>query len=250
MDLEFERGDRDNPIGHALLYFKAYEDDSEIYATYLVVPPVNIDLAKYMPPMFASKVSMSEMENVSSIPLPPVPEKVEGRGYLNALAESRNDDLINGGTIDASDVEVMLRSTSEAAQTYLEMYNRRPSIPVPIDGEEREGVQAEEVEEVLYNIMTDKAKLGELAKLTGSLRYAVEGNDLTMAKEVRHEMEVLSKYLSDKFKINELIETAQMPGLAASKLSELYTERCYKLCDEDYLAVAEIEAEIERLKRC
>ena len=33
MNLEFERGDQDNPIGHALLYFKAYEDDSEIYAT-------------------------------------------------------------------------------------------------------------------------------------------------------------------------------------------------------------------------
>ncbi|MEE9198239.1 MAG: hypothetical protein V3U26_00420, partial [Dehalococcoidia bacterium] len=68
MALEFEKGDEDNPKGHALVYFRAYDDESKVFATYLIVPPINIELAKYMPPMFASKVSLSDVENVSSIP--------------------------------------------------------------------------------------------------------------------------------------------------------------------------------------
>ena len=95
--------------------------------------------------------------------------------------------------------------------------------------------------------MSDQDKLGELSKLTGSLRYAVEGNDHTMAHDIRHQMEILGKHLGEKFKIRELIEAAETPGVVASKLSALYTERCYKLCAEDYLEVARLEAEIDRL---
>ena len=101
MALDFERGDSANPGGHALVYFRAYDDESKIYATYLIVPPINIELAKYMPPMFASKISMTDVANVSSIPLPPVPEQVESLDLIMALAESRNDDLIYGGIVDS-----------------------------------------------------------------------------------------------------------------------------------------------------
>ncbi|MFQ5934066.1 MAG: hypothetical protein ACE5KI_05430, partial [Dehalococcoidia bacterium] len=114
MALEFEIGDPNNPAGHALVYFKGEGDDSKVFATYLIVPPINIELAKYMPPMFASKVSLTEMENVSSVPLPPVPEEVESLGYLKALAQSRNDDLIYGGLVDETEVDKMLFSASEA----------------------------------------------------------------------------------------------------------------------------------------
>ena len=248
MALEFEKGDADNPTGHALVYFRAYDDESKIYATYLIVPPINIALAKYMPPMFASKISLTDVENVSSIPLPPVPEQVENLSYLKALAETRNDDLIHGGLIDASEVEKMLYTTSEVAQAYLQLYNSRPPLSVSVEeGPGGEGATTE-VSEVLYPLMSDKDKLSELTKLTGSLRYAVEGNDSAYAQQVRQEMENLAKYLSEKYKVGELIEAAQTPGLVASKLSKLYTERCYKLCDEDYRTVAEIEEEIDRIK--
>ena len=248
MGLDFQQGTPDNPAGHAILYFTDHGNESSVYATYLIVPPIKIELAKYMPPLFASKVSLSDMENVSSIPLPPVPEQVENLGYLSALAESRGDDLVYGGVVDASDVERMLYSTSEAARTYLEMYNRRPSIPeLAALREGEEG--SSDVGEVLFPLMSDKDKLGELSKLTGSLRYAIEGNDHVMAGEIRHQMKVLGKHLGENFKISELIEAAQTPGLVASKLSALYTERCYKLCDEDYLEVARIEEKIEKLTK-
>ncbi len=246
MAIDFERGDPSNPRGHALLYFTSETDQSQVYATYLIVPPINIELAKYMPPMFASKVSMTDVENVSSIPLPPVPEKVDSVAYLQALAESRGDDLVHGGSVDEAEVERMLYRTSEAAQDYLRLYNSRPSLPEPV--QELAGESEENASEVFYSVMSDKDKLSELAKFTGSLRYAIEGNDSSQAEEVLKEMEGLSKHLGVKYRVDELIEAAQTPGPVASRLSQLYTERCYKLCEEDYLAVAELEDEINQLK--
>ena len=243
MALEFERGDPDNPKGHALVFFRSHTDESKVYATYLIVPPINIELAKYMPPMFASKVSMTEIDNISSIPLPPVPEEVESVGYLKALADARNDDLIDGGIIDTSEVETMLYNTSELAQNYLKLYNKQPAVSDRI-GNAKSG---EGVGEVLYSLMSDKDKLSELAKLTGSLRYSIEGNDNTRAVEISAEMDTLSRYLDEKYKVKELIGAARTAGLTASKLSQLYTERCYKLCDEDYRGVAEVESEINKL---
>lgn len=247
MSLDFQQGIPDNPAGHAILYFTAYGDESSVYATYLIVPPIKIELAKYMPPLFASKVSLSDMENISSIPLPPVPEEVESLGYLSALAKSRGDDLVYGGVVDVSDMERMLYSTSEAARTYLEMYNKRPPIPELTALREGEESSSGDVGEVLFPLMSDRDKLGELSKLTGALKYAVEGSDHVMAGEIRHQMKILGKHLGENFKIGELIEAAQSPGIVASKLSALYTERCYKLCDEDYLEVARIEREIKKL---
>ena len=248
MTLDFHNGDPDNPAGHALLFFTNTEDSGSIYATYLVVPPIKIELAKYMPPMFASNVSLSDVQSVSAIPLPPVPERVENISYLEALAASRDDDLINGGSVNASDVERMLLTTSEAAQDYLRLYNSRPPIPDPVA--ELESPSSEGgVDDFLIPLMSDKDKLGELSRLTGSMRYAIEGNDQTSADQLRSQMENLGRHLGEKFRIQELIKAALTPGILASRLSALYTERCYRLCEEDYLEVARIEGEIERLQQ-
>ena len=55
MELTFERGDASRPAGHALLYFTTGMPE-RVLATYLVVPPVELNLAKYMPPMFAASL--------------------------------------------------------------------------------------------------------------------------------------------------------------------------------------------------
>src|SRR5512146_3193245 len=104
MDLTFERGERDKPKGHALLYFRNPANQGEVLASYLVVPPVPLDLSKYMPPLFAGNIPQSQLQPVSAIPLPPVPEVVESRAYLQQLAEARDDDLVYGGTLDPDDV--------------------------------------------------------------------------------------------------------------------------------------------------
>ena len=249
MTLEFQRGDPDNPAGHAILYYISSEDGESVFATYLVVPPIKIELAKYMPPMFASNVSLSDVDSVSAIPLPPVPERVESLPYLEALAESRGDDLIFGSSVNASDVERMLLNTSEAAQDYLRLYNSRPSLPEPSARIEGPPSGEADVDDLLIPLMSDKDKLGELSRLAGSMRYAVEGNDQATAEDLRFQMETLGKHLEDKFKIGELIKAALTPGILASRLSALYTERCYKLCDEDYRGVARIEEEIDKLTR-
>ena len=249
MSLEFHRGDPDNPAGHAILYFLNSEDGDSVLATYLIVPPIKIELAKYMPPMFASNVSLSDVDSVSAIPLPPLPEPVDSIIYLEALADSRGDDLILGGSLSPSDVERMLHSTSEAAQDYLQLYNSRLPLPDSLAQMESPSSSEGSMEDLLIPLMSDKDKLGELSKLAGSMRYAVEGNDDATVDELRSQMETLGRHLGEKFKIEELIKAALTPGILASRLSALYTERCYKLCDEDYMEVARIEDEIEKLTR-
>ena len=122
MILDFARGSQAEPRGHALAYASSLTEPNAVYAAYLVVPPISIDLAKYMPPMFAEKISLADAESVSAIPLPPVPEKVESVDFVLRLAEARKDDVINLGALDTSNVHHMLSQVSQAAQAYLDLY--------------------------------------------------------------------------------------------------------------------------------
>ncbi len=246
MLLDFERGNSAEPKGHALAYVRDGQKHDEIFATYLVVPPIAIDLAKYMPPMFASKISMADIESVSAIPLPPVPERVEGLDYLKRLAENRDDDVINLGTVDTSNVQVMLAQVSDAAQEYLRAYSTHiGNLP-----QENELIEPSDstVDDVLFGLMSDRDKLGELTKRLGKLRYAVEGGDDALAEETVGEIEGLGAHLAAKYKVAELTAAARLPQDSGRKLSELYIARCYKICDEDYLAVESIDREIAGLR--
>ena len=48
MDLNFDKGDSQNPRGHALLYFRVDTEPDKVYATYVVTLPVKSDLTKYL----------------------------------------------------------------------------------------------------------------------------------------------------------------------------------------------------------
>ena len=56
MDVIFERGSQDKPKGHALLYFKSSINPDELYGTYLIILPINVDIGKYVPPFLMSQV--------------------------------------------------------------------------------------------------------------------------------------------------------------------------------------------------
>lgn len=246
MLLAFERGSASEPRGHALAYFRNASAPGELYATYLIVPPIAIDLAKYMPPMFASKISLADLENVSAIPLPPVPEKVESREYLRRLAESREDDIVFLGTANIADIQEVLGKVGEAAQEYLHAYTAYlNSLPALEPGPD---ALSATVEDVLYSLMSERDKLSELAKLVGKLRYAVDGGDAALMRETLHEMEVLGSRLPGKYRLERLSETARLPGERGWKLSELHIARCYKLCEEDYRAVEELDSRIRELE--
>ena len=108
MDLAFERGDLTAPKGHALLYFRESGGGGKLYATYVVVLPISIDLVKYMPPFLANQVPQVNAQELSAFAFPPMPEEVDGQSSLEALVTARGYDLIFGGLVSPNQIHYML----------------------------------------------------------------------------------------------------------------------------------------------
>ncbi len=248
MLMNFERGSSTTLRGHALLYFRNVTNPGDIYATYLVVLPIPIELSKYVPPMMASRLPFMDAKTISAVPLPPIPEKVEGVPYLRALAEARDDDLVECGSIAADNVEAAIATVSEAAQRYAEMWAVRASMIEAVQPSSlRIGDSDLDVNAVLYGLMSERQRLSELAKLAGRLRYAVEGRDESGRKEAVEEIRRLSGYLPGKYDLDKFVESAQQPGENGAKLAQLYIERYFKLHDEKYEEVRQIDEQIASL---
>ena len=246
MDLEFRRGDRERPRGHALAFFEA--PDGRILATYLVVAPIAIDLAKYMPPMFAGQMPSRAVQDATAMPLPPLPEEIAGGvPALERLAGLREDDLIACGALDPSQVDRMLMGAAEAGQRYVALYRawleRAPEdAPAAI-----ENAPSLDVDEVMFSLMGDHDRVAEIAKLVGKLRYALGTGDQQLADETTGQMARVGNHLGEKYRIAQLIEAAQRPDDRGARLAELHVDRCYKLAAEEYMALGPIETEIRRL---
>jgi hypothetical protein len=58
----------------------------------------------------------------------------------------------------------------------------------------------------------------------------------------------VARHLGEKFRPAELIEAARSTETQSAQLAQLYIERCYRLVDEDYAAMAELDSKIEALK--
>jgi hypothetical protein len=247
VDLTFERGEPSAPRGHAIVFFRARHDPDVVLASYVVVPPVTIELSKYLPPMFAGHMPASDLRG-SAIPLPPLPERVESLSLLRRLAEARHDDLVDGGSLDPSNLEEQLRAVVEAAQRYTVLYQRFIADLPESAPEPAPSVALPDVDDLLVSLLSEREKLGELARLTGKLRYAVEGSDRTLAAETIGEMERIARHLPAKYRLDAFIKAAQIPGQRGQRLSQLYLERSYRLCDENYEGIEEIEMEIRLLE--
>lgn len=244
VNLDFRRGDRVRPRGHALTYFEAA--DGRVFAVYLVVPPIAIELGKYMPPMFAAHMPMPTAVDVTAMPLPPIPEEIKGgNAELERLADLRDDDLIAGGSIDPTQLDRMLMLTAEAGQSYVALYKayvERASSATPPPEE-----PSYAVEDVLLSLMGEGERIEKIARLVGQLRYAVGGDDAALADETVAEMERIGRHLAEKYRFPDILAAARRPGDEGGRLTQLYLERCYKLSREEYADVARIEAEIKRL---
>ena len=247
MHLQFERGDERQPRGHALVCFHD-SDGLGMLATYLVIPPIAIDFSKYLPPMFAGQGMAANLAQASSIvPLPPVPEKVASLDMLRVLAEQRNDDLVLAGDASGSQVEQLLTYTTEAAQLYFHLYEDfARGFPEAPPAETPQQVEGPSAEELTYALMGERERLGELSKLTGALRYALDGHDAQLAGETSQRMRLLAKHMPAKYWAERVVEAANMPGNSGGRLSQLYLERGYKLLDEDYAAVAALDEQIKQ----
>jgi hypothetical protein len=252
--LTFRVGDPDRPRGHAFLFFRDGDDPDVVWATYLVVAPIQMDLGKYIPAAFASQIG-AQLGAVgpSSYPLPPVPEKIEGGlEWIERMAGLRGDDILDGGTLRMSDPLYALQPVADTGAQYAEACSRfaasAPTEELPaVASSPAQG--AMNVDDLLLQVMPDREKVGRLARLTGTLRYAVDGGDTRLVDETVDEMQRVARYLGEKYRPLELIDAARSSDSRAARLAELYLERCYKLADEDYAALGALDDEIEALRK-
>ena len=247
MALEFDIGDAQNPKGHALVYFRDSADWEKVYATYVVVFPLPVNIAKYVPPFLASSLGSAAASEISSFPMPPVPEDVENYERLLQLAESRGDDLIFGGFHSETDVPGGMQKVGEIASEYSALWSKfdETQAPALVEEPSEEGLG---VNEVMYSLLGEKDRLNELSKLVVKFRYAVEGRDRELREEVNNELKTLARFLPEGYLVSKLIDAAQDSSSRGTRLAQLYLERCYGLSNQDAAKVEDLEREIRAIE--
>jgi hypothetical protein len=254
--LTFRVGDGQRPRGHALVFFRDADDPDSVWATYLVVVPITMDLGKYLPAAFAPQLAGQLVAGgPAAYPLPPMPERVEqGLAYLERLAELRSDDLLDGGTLRMGEPWQALHPVTELGSQYAEACASYlgSAATLAADAEPTGAATGEsaldDVDNLLLQVMPDRDKVGRLARLVGTLRYAVEGNDGGLVDDTVREMEQIGRHLRDTYQVSALIAAGREPGERAGLLAQLYVERCYKLADEDYGALADLDQRISQAR--
>ena len=258
MDLTFERGDPERPKGHALLYFRVNTEPDKVYATYVVTLPVKADLGKYVPPFLASHLGDLPLSDFSAFAMPPVPEPVDSYEELERMSRLRDDDLVYGTSMFSFDLPRMMEAVTEAVQAYSEIYAKQYGGPGALETEPAQLETADlepisqdssyDVNEVLFSLMSERDKLGELSKLLGKLRFAVEGDDSHNADEAAEEIKTLARHLPEEFQVSALLAVARDTSQKGSRLAQLYLDRCFRLSDGDIGSARNLEDQIRSLK--
>src|SRR2546429_8734969 len=206
MSMRFLRGISQAPKGHAIFISHNTSDPGAVYCTYCIVPPIPLSLAKYLPPMFAAQISPEELReatNVTGMPIPPVPEKAKSLQYLEMLAERREDDLVDIGSIQGDDgvlMQMVAYSSQEYGQLYSHYINSVTLSTPPVSALEQGGPMDDlDAEELTIQAMPDRQKLTELGKLIGTARYALEGRDTQLQQETKRRMQAFTNALPDKY---------------------------------------------------
>ena len=246
MDLKFEIGDAASPRGHALVYFSDASDPSRIGASYIVVLPVNVDIAKYVPPFLAGQIESIGGSDMSSFSFPPAPEPVNSVEQVRAIASSRHDDLIFGGSHRLDDAADLMGLVGEITSEYRKLYDQFAESLSPDESKVLEG-DTTGVDEFLYGLMSQSDLLTEVTNLVGKLRYAIEGGDAATAEECELRIRAAGVHMPDNRRVDLLAEAAAGRGANAEELARLYVERAYGLLQEDYRAVKGVEDRIKQL---
>ncbi len=248
MDFVFERGSADSPRGHALIYFKNSQDTDDVLVTYLVIMPIHVDVSKYVPPFLMNQIGEMSPKELSAFAFPPAPEPVDGMDYVESLAEMREDDVIFGGTTSVSDVGHMLGLVNDVITWYVDLYTEKAEGKVPAPVEVSDGGDELSVNDVLYGLMSDQDKLSELTRLVGRLRDAVGSGDEALSSETHTEIVTLGRHLPENHQVGRLADAAASGGEMASRLTNLYLQRCFHLLSEEYVKLGQVEDEIRSLE--
>ena len=257
MTIQFLRGDSQAPKGHAIFVARSTGDSRTVLCTYCVVPPMPLSLAKYLPSFLASQLSPEELQDATNVPVMPIPPMLEEGNsleHLQMLAERRDDDLCEIGTINPRDEAGRMQLVAQGCQEYGQYYmnhassfkSAAPSLPALED--EPIPLDDLDTEELLIQSMTDRQRLAELSKLVGVVRYALDGKDSHLLQETRQRMQRIAHQMPEKYRSTELITAATSSQERGARLAELYIERGYKLLDEEYADIPDIERSIRELQ--
>ena len=245
----FEKGSASQPKGHALLYFSSSSDAAEVWATYVVILPVSVDVTKYVPPFLMSQVGEigpKDLSDFSRFAFPPAPEKMSGKQEIEWLADTRNDDLLYGGVIDTSDVGSAMMAVANAVQSYEDLYTEHVEASEPKAGTtEPEGLG---VTDVIYGLMSDADKLNELTKLVGRLRFAVDVSDANVLQEAEQDIGIMARHLPDNHRVDDLVLAAKKSDSNGPVLADLYLKRCFLLVQQEYAKLGQLEDRIQAIE--
>ena len=165
---------------------------------------------------------------------------------IEDLAMMRDDDILFGGTLAPADVSSSMSLVNQVVERYASAYAESDSI-VDHQSEQlpEEGIG---VSEVLYGLMSDSDKLGELTRLTGRLRFSVDGSDDSLINDAEEEIKLLSGYLPDSLNIPRLVQTVKSKDGRSEELADLYLQRCYHLVQEEYSKLIQVEDRIKGIE--
>ena len=252
MDINFERGMEDSPKGHAFLYFRSSMDANEVWASYIVMMPITIDMAKYAPPFLMSLIPDGSMKDMSSLAFPPAPEQMESFELIQRLADMRDDDVLFAGTFNTSDLPAMMLAAGDAVDKYTELYNaaaEQAGLTGAASDENALNEGGVGINEVMYGLMSDGDKLSELTTLVGKLRFAVDSNEEALIKEAEADIGLLSQHLKFDHKTDRIVQGVKMRSDNARRLTMLYVQRCYYIVQEDYIMLGKVEEQIAAIER-
>jgi len=255
--MQFLRGDSQRPRGHAILIAHSSSDPRTIFYTYCLVSPKPLSMTKYIPPFLLAQMPSEELADpmsVSGVPIPPMFEDGGSFEHLRMLAERRDDDLCDVGSINPHDDMALLQQAQQSAHEYGQLYQSYAAtfaqLPITPDvkAEELPPLDDLDTEELLMQTMTDRQRLSELSKLVGVVRYALEGHDMHLLQETKQRMQRIAKALPEKYRSAELLAAATETGERGAKLTQLYLERGFKLLDEEYAEIPRLERAIRELQ--
>src|SRR5437763_7924484 len=167
MSIQFLRGNPQTPRGHAIFFARNANDPRTLYCTYCIVPPIPMSLAKYLPPLFAAQIPSEDLQgaaNIAGMPIPPMLEEGMSPEELEILAERRDDDLCDIGTVSSEEMERMQLASlisQEYAQLYALYISQASQPPLSSHALHHEPTQLDDLdaEELLVETMPERQKL-------------------------------------------------------------------------------------------